>query len=47
MAHGCPKINLQLRSTNEQARGFYEAIGYEQDEVISYGKRLADDGSAA
>jgi len=37
---GCPKINLQIRFSNREAIGFYEAIGYKDDEVISYGKRL-------
>ena len=37
---GCPKINLQVRETNADVRTFYEKIGYAQDKVISYGKRL-------
>lgn len=40
---GCPKLNLQVRDDNEAARGFYEAIGYAQDRVQSYGRRLIDD----
>ena len=40
---GCAKINLQVRDTNEAARGFYEAIGYRQDPVVSFGKRLVSD----
>ena len=40
---GCPKINLQVRDSNTSARDFYEAIGYTQDQVISYGKRLIKD----
>ncbi len=43
-AVGCPKINLQVRSTNTEALGFYHRIGYEADEVLSFGKRLEDDG---
>jgi ribosomal protein S18 acetylase RimI-like enzyme len=42
-ALGCPKINLQLRSTNAEAIGFYRALGYLQDDVISLGKRLIED----
>lgn len=42
-ASGCPKINLQVRSDNVNAVGFYSAIGYTQDDVISMGKRLEDD----
>jgi ribosomal protein S18 acetylase RimI-like enzyme len=42
-APGCPKVNLQIRQDNAAARGFYEAIGYQQDPVVSYGKRLVSD----
>ncbi len=37
---GCPKINLQIRSSNRTAIGFYESIGFSVDDVISMGKRL-------
>ena len=40
---GCPKINLQVRETNQGAGAFYEKIGYRRDQVISYGKRLVHD----
>lgn len=40
---GCPKINLQIRRDNLQAIGFYERIGYVQDAVVSFGKRLQRD----
>lgn len=40
---GCPKVNLQIRTTNLGAIQFYEAIGYSMDEVVSFGKRLVDD----
>lgn len=43
-ALGCPKINLQVRETNKDVRAFYERIGYKQDPVTSYGKRLVKDG---
>ncbi|MFA6959574.1 MAG: GNAT family acetyltransferase [Opitutaceae bacterium] len=42
-AEGCPKINLQVRTTNAGVLAFYHAIGYAQDEVVSLGKRLAHD----
>jgi ribosomal protein S18 acetylase RimI-like enzyme len=42
-ALGCPKINLQIRRTNTAALGFYAAIGFVQDDVISVGKRLVED----
>ena len=40
---GCPKINLQIRATNRAAAGFYEALGYTADDVISLGRRLEHD----
>lgn len=43
LGYGCPKINLQVRATNASVRNFYEALGYRQDEVVSYGKRLISD----
>jgi ribosomal protein S18 acetylase RimI-like enzyme len=39
----CPKINLQVRTTNAEAIEFYRAIGYAVDDVISMGKRLQKD----
>jgi ribosomal protein S18 acetylase RimI-like enzyme len=41
---GCPKINLQVRGTNEAALGFYERLGYARDDVVSLGRRLEPDG---
>lgn len=40
---GCPKLNLQVRETNSQALGFYEALGYKIDASVSLGKRLISD----
>ena len=40
---GCPKINLQIRTTNASVIAFYEAIGYAQDDVVSFGRRLIAD----
>ena len=42
-AMGCPKINLQVRTTNPDAIGFYEAVGFTRDNVVSLGKRLDPD----
>ena len=42
-AVGCPKLNLQVRETNAQALGFYEALGYKVDASLSLGKRLIAD----
>ena len=41
---GCPKINLQVRSTNASVLEFYAAIGYGNDEVVGLGKRLESRG---
>jgi ribosomal protein S18 acetylase RimI-like enzyme len=44
-ALGCPKINLQVRSSNTDGIAFYERIGFSVDDVVSMGKRLEDDQS--
>lgn len=43
LKRGCPKINLQIRGSNTEALGFYRAIGFLQDDVVSMGKRLIPD----
>ena len=40
---GCPKINLQVRSSNADVAEFYRTIGYSVDDVVSMGKRLEED----
>jgi ribosomal protein S18 acetylase RimI-like enzyme len=40
---GCPKVNLQVRSANQQVIEFYRNTGYEVDDVVSMGKRLEAD----
>ena len=42
-ATGCPKINLQVRSTNAAAVTFYRRLGYAVDDVVSMGKRMDSD----
>ena len=37
---GCPKINLQVRKSNQAVISFYEHLGYSDDDVIGLGKRL-------
>jgi ribosomal protein S18 acetylase RimI-like enzyme len=37
---GCPKLNLQIRSTNADVRSFYESLGYTIEDRISMAKRL-------
>ena len=40
---GCPKVNLQVRTSNEAARAFYREVGYVVDDAVSFGKRLEHD----
>ena len=42
-AVGCPKVNLQVRSTNTNVIQFYRKIGYKTDDVVSLGKHLEPD----
>ena len=37
---GCLKVNLQVRRSNISAVGFYKHLGFEEDDVVSLGKRL-------
>ena len=37
---GCPKINLQVRSSNQAVISFYERLGFSNDDVIGLGKKL-------
>lgn len=40
-AQGVPKVNLQIRTSNDFVRGFYERIGYAVEPRIQMGKRFA------
>lgn len=40
---GCPKINLQVRSTNASVIEFYRSLGYAVEDVVNLGKRLEHD----
>lgn len=37
---GCPKVNLNVRKSNASVIGFYERLGFKEDDVISLGMRL-------
>ena len=39
-ALGSPKIQLMVRGDNAVARGFYDALGYELQDVVTLGKRF-------
>jgi ribosomal protein S18 acetylase RimI-like enzyme len=44
---GCPKLNMQVRSSNEAVLATYERLGYAKDQAVSLGKRLIPDEQAA
>ena len=37
---GCPKINLQVRTSNKSVIAFYKHLGFSDDHVIGLGKHL-------
>ena len=39
----CPKLNCQIRTDNTEAINFYKRVGYKEDAVVSFGKRLIED----
>ncbi|WP_104204074.1 GNAT family acetyltransferase [Billgrantia saliphila] len=42
-AMGCPKLNVIVRSSNEEVSAFYGRLGYSTDDVVCIGKRLIPD----
>jgi ribosomal protein S18 acetylase RimI-like enzyme len=42
-AAGCPKISLQIRTSNHGVIEFYRRLGFSVDDVVSMGKRLEHD----
>ncbi len=43
-ALGCPKLNLQVRASNDDVILFYRSLGYDVEDRVSMGKRLDDAG---
>ena len=39
----CPKVQIQIRAENEGVIRFYQRLGYKEDPVLSFGKRLIPD----
>jgi ribosomal protein S18 acetylase RimI-like enzyme len=39
-ALGCPKVNVQVLISKEDAQEFWQSVGYVPDVVTSFGKRL-------
>ena len=40
---GCPKLNLQVRATNQAVVSFYKSLGYSVEQRVSMGKLLKRD----
>jgi ribosomal protein S18 acetylase RimI-like enzyme len=45
-ALGCPKLNLMVRRDNTAVVGFYAHLGYDEQSVVTLGKRLIVDESS-
>jgi GNAT superfamily N-acetyltransferase len=43
LERGCPKLNVQVRTSNDGALRFYRRLVYAQDEAVALGKRLIPD----
>lgn len=43
LERGCPKLNMQVRTSNVRAIAFYRHLGYVPDEAVALGKRLIPD----
>lgn len=42
-ALGCPKVNVMIRVENADVAAFYRTLGYEENDVAVYGRRLIAD----
>lgn len=42
-ALGCPKAMLIVRRENDAVVGFYDSLGYDENDVLLLGKRLIED----
>lgn len=40
---GCPKLNILVRSTNQEVIEFYRRLGFNSEEILCLGKRLIED----
>lgn len=47
IGRGCPKLNLQVRTSNTEVIAFYQRLGYAVDDAVSLGKRLIEDAPPA
>lgn len=39
-SRGCPKLNLQVRASNDEVLAFYESLGYAVEDRVSLGRPL-------
>ena len=39
---GCPKVNIQIRGSNDEVVAFYHKLGFTIEERVSMGHRLGD-----
>ena len=46
-SRGCPKVNLQVRSTNSEVVTFYRHCGYQVEDRVSLGKQFASSSASA
>ena len=37
---GCPKVNIQVRASNDEVIAFYKGLGFAVEERVSMGRRL-------
>lgn len=40
---GCPKLNIQVRSSNKSVLAFYHSLGYSVEDTLNTAKRLIPD----
>jgi ribosomal protein S18 acetylase RimI-like enzyme len=39
---GCAKLNIMIRSTNQEVRAFYQRLGFTEEDVVCCGKRFKE-----
>jgi ribosomal protein S18 acetylase RimI-like enzyme len=44
---GCSKVNLQVRTTNQEVVAFCRSLGYQVEERVSMGRRIEGAGSTS
>lgn len=44
LEQGCPKVNIMVRESNQAIVGFYKALGYQSDPVVTLSQRIEPKG---